>query len=87
MGVEWSFDLEVGWNLEQWKCGIGHPLTDTSSASGAPNCASPSSFSMGDNLLMSTSERNSRRSSSFSPMVIDHMSKLYVCYGLVISII
>ena len=27
MGVEWSSDLEVGWNLEQRKCEMGHPLT------------------------------------------------------------
>ena len=25
--VEQSSDLEVGWNLEQWKCEMGHPLT------------------------------------------------------------
>ena len=28
MGVEWSSDLGVGWGLEQWKCEMGHPLTD-----------------------------------------------------------
>ena len=27
MGVEWSSNLEVGWNLEQQKCEMGHPLT------------------------------------------------------------
>ena len=27
-GAEWSSDLEVGWNLEQWKCEMGHPLTE-----------------------------------------------------------
>ena len=26
-GVEQSSDLEVEWNLEQWKCEMGHPLT------------------------------------------------------------
>ena len=26
-GVEWSSNLEVGWNLEQQKCEMGHPLT------------------------------------------------------------
>ena len=25
--AEWSSDLEVEWNLEQWKCEMGHPLT------------------------------------------------------------
>ena len=25
--VEWSSDLEVGWNLEQRKCEMGCPLT------------------------------------------------------------
>ena len=25
--AEWSSNLEVEWNLEQWKCEIGHPLT------------------------------------------------------------
>ena len=25
--VEWSSDLGVGWNLEKWKCEMGHPLT------------------------------------------------------------
>ena len=25
--AEWSSDLEVGWNLEQQKCDMGHPLT------------------------------------------------------------
>ena len=27
MGAERSSDLEVEWNLEQWKCDMGHPLT------------------------------------------------------------
>ena len=27
MGVERSSDLKVGWNLEQWKCEMGCPLT------------------------------------------------------------
>ena len=27
MGAEWNSNLEVGWNLEQWKCEMGHPLT------------------------------------------------------------
>ena len=26
-GVEWSSDLELGWNLEQRKCEMGCPLT------------------------------------------------------------
>ena len=26
--VEWSSNLEVGWNLEQQKCEMGHPLTE-----------------------------------------------------------
>ena len=28
-GAEQSSDLGVGWNLEQRKCGMGHPLTET----------------------------------------------------------
>ena len=27
MGVEQSSNLEVGWDLEQWKCEMGCPLT------------------------------------------------------------
>ena len=27
MGVEQSSNLEVGWNLELWKCEMGHALT------------------------------------------------------------
>ena len=27
MGVERSSDIELGWNLEQWKCEMGRPLT------------------------------------------------------------
>ena len=26
-GAGWSSDLGVGWNLEQWKCEMGCPLT------------------------------------------------------------
>ena len=35
--VEQSSDLEVGWNLEQQKCEMGHPLTgwDCSAVHGA----------------------------------------------------
>ena len=29
MGAERSSNLEVGWNLEQQKCEMGHPLTTT----------------------------------------------------------
>ena len=36
-GAEWSSNLEVGWNLEQWKCEMGHPLIISRHSQHLPN--------------------------------------------------
>ena len=50
MGVEWSSNsksrveqssnLEVGWNLEQWKCEMGQPLIQTITKTAGKNPSS-----------------------------------------------
>ena len=36
-GARWSSNLRVGWNLEQWKCEMGCPLTVALLRDGAPD--------------------------------------------------